>query len=273
MSDPDDVIKLNMGDLFGDDLGSELHPAKESLQSATHTQSEEISHEGDIKFNDLTNKPSVAPMVRMQKKGMRGVVLDLGMGQPQPTSSVSEPSGQVRSGLNPEKPSRQSIEGESSFKLIQRGKSSKASEPQDYFKAYDRFREMILEELKDSVGPRKTCGMLVKTFEAAREKFPDVFRNANWDSNGNLLADGSLNANRMLENKNALDSNQPEVLLDTALNSLLNLRLQAIEKGLGADTSHIIKGRLRKWVDEGSQKEGFGIDDPKILKRLSDYFL
>src|ERR1700679_53887 len=124
MSDPDDVIKLNMGDLFGDDLGSELHPAKESFQSATHTQSEEISHEGDIKFNDLTNKPSVAPMVRMQKKGMRGVVLDLGMGQTQPTSSVSEPSGQVRSGLNPEKPSRQLIEGESSFKLIQRGKSS-----------------------------------------------------------------------------------------------------------------------------------------------------
>jgi hypothetical protein len=273
MSDPNDVIKLDMGDLLGDDSGSELHHDKDSLPSATHIQAEEISHEGDIKFNDLANKPSVAPMVRMQKKGMRGVVLDLGMGQTQPTSSVSEPSGQVRSVLNPEKPSRQSVEGESSFKLIQRGKSSKASEPQDYYKAYDHFREMILEELKNSVGPRKTCGMLVKTFEAAREKFPDVFRNANWDANGNLLDDGSLNANRMMENKNALDSNQPDVLLDTALNSLLNLRLQAIEKGLGADTSHIIKEHLRKWVDEGSRKEGFGIDDPKILKRLSDYFL
>jgi len=275
MSDQDDVIKLSVGDLLGDDftLGPEPHFAKESLPSALDKPLEATSNEDDIKFNDLSNKPSVAPMVRMQKKGMRGVVLDLGMSNTQPAGSTSEPAGQLRSALNPEKSSRSAIEGESSFKLIQRGKSSKASEPQDYFKAYDHFREMILEALKDSVGPRKTFGMLVKTFEAAREKFPDVFRNANWDANGNLLEDGSLNASRMLENKNALDSKQPDVLLDTALNSLLNLRLQAIEKGLGADTSHIIKANLKKWADEGSLKEGFGSDDPKFLKRLSDYFL
>jgi hypothetical protein len=274
MSDPDDVIKLNAGDLLGDDFthGAESHSVNESLPSAGNTPSEEISHEGDIKFNDLSNKPSIAPMVRMQKKGMRGVVLDLGMGKPQ-QDSISEPTGQTRSALNPEKASRPSAEGESSFKLIQRGKSSKVSQPQDYFKAYDHFREIILEELKDSVGPRKTCSMLVKTFEAAREKFPDVFRNANWDANGNLLEDGSLNANKMQENKNALDSKQPDALLDTALNALLNLRLQAIEKGLGADTSHIIRDHLKKWADEGSRKEGFGADDPNFLKRLGDYFL
>jgi len=275
MSEPDDVIKLNVGDLLGHDFTheAESHPVNESLSASVNRQSEEISNEGDIKFNDLSNKPVVAPMVRMQKKGMRGVVLDLGMGTAQPTGLVSETAGQVRSALNPEKASKPPIETESSFKLIQRGKSSKASVPQDYFKAYDRFRQIILEELKDSVGPRKTCGMLVKTFEAAREKFPDVFRNANWDANGNLLEDGSLNANKMLENKDVLDSKQPEALLDTALNSLLNLRLQAIEKGLGADTSHIIRDHLKKWADEGSRKEGFGADDPIFLKRLSDYFL
>jgi hypothetical protein len=275
MSDPDDVIKLNAGDLLGDDFNpaAESASTKEFPSLEVNIESEEIPRENDIKFNDLTNKPSVAPMVRMQKKGMRGVVLDLGMGNSQQAHSGSEPTGQIRSSLNPEKTSRPSIESESSFKLIQRGKSSKTSEPPDYFKAYDRFRAMILEGLKDSVGPRKTCAMLVKTFEAAREKFPDVFRNANWDANGNLLDDGSLNANKMLENRNALDSKQPDVLLDTALNSLLNLRLQAIEKGLGADTAHIIKDRLKKWADEGSRKEGYGVDDPKFLKRLSDYFL
>ncbi|HXL73578.1 MAG TPA: hypothetical protein VN963_08145 [bacterium] len=128
-----------------------------------------------------------------------------------------------------------------------------------------------MEELKDSVGLKKTCGMLVKTFEDARQKFPDVFRNANWNTGGNLLEDGSLNVSRMLENRSALDTKQADMILDTALNSLLNLRLQAIEKGLGADAAHIIKERLKKWADEGSQKEGFGIHDPKILKRLGDY--
>lgn len=274
MSDPDDVIKLDAGDLLGDDFAHETdsRPVNESHSSSGHALSGEISHEGDIKFNDLSNKPSIAPMIRMQKKGMRGVVLDLGMGKPQ-QDSISEPTGQIRSEINPEKTSKPSVEGESSFKLIQRGKSAKTSQPQDYFKAYDHFREIILEELKDSVGPRKTCSMLVKTFEAAREKFPDVFRNANWNVNGNLLEDGSLNANKMLENRNALDSKQPDALLDAALNSLLNLRLQAIEKGLGADTSHIIRAHLKKWADEGSRKEGFGADDPNFLKRLSDYFL
>ncbi len=275
MSEQDDVIKLSAGDLLGDDftLGLEPHAAKEPFSSALDKPIEAVSNEEDIKFNDLANKPSVVPMVRMQKKGMRGVVLDLGMSNTQSVGSTSEPTGQVRSALNPEKLSRPAAEAESSFKLIQRGKSSKTSEPQDYFKAYDHFREMILEALKDSVGPRKTFGMLVKTFEAAREKFPDVFRNANWDANGNLLEDGSLNASRMLENRNALDSKQPDVLMDTALNSLVKLRLQAIEKGLGADTSHIIKASLKKWADEGCLNEGFGADDPKFLKRLSDYFL
>src|SRR6202044_104857 len=111
--------------------------------------------------------------------------------------------------------------------IIKPGTTGRSSEPQDLFIAFDQFRQIFMEELKDLAGPRKTGVMLVKTFEAAREKHQEVFRNANWDAGGNLLEDGSLNVQKMLDNKNALDQKQADIILDTALSFLLSLRLQA----------------------------------------------
>ncbi|HXL73577.1 MAG TPA: hypothetical protein VN963_08140 [bacterium] len=102
MGDSDDVMKLNKEDLFGDDStqDSESHPEASPLPAAETVPPVEIPVENEIKFNDLTNKPTIAPMIRMQKKGMRGVVLDLGFGAGQPAGPIPKSTERNQTGLN-----------------------------------------------------------------------------------------------------------------------------------------------------------------------------
>jgi len=267
MRKPDEELKLNIDEIFGADwtAGPESKTADLSIAPVESQLSEETKIDSDIKFNDLSNKPTVEPMVLVVKS--KNNAFDF------PVDSVKPETVEVQSSSPAEKTEWKPAEGESPSIIVKAGTTGTVSEPQDFFIAYDHFREIFLEELKDSVGPKKTCVMLVKTFEAAREKHPEVFRNANWDVDGNLLEDGSLNPQRMLDNKSVLDQKQAEIILDTALALLLNFRLQAVEKGLGSEFSTRIRTHLKKWAYEESQKEGYGKNNPKILRRLSNYLL
>ncbi len=142
---------------------------------------------------------------------------------------------------------------------------------QSFFLLFDEYRAIIDHELKDLVGERKTRNMLAKTFEIAREKYMDVFRNANWDPSGNLLEDGSLDGNRMAENAISLEESHREITVDMALVYLMNLRFQAIEKGLGAGFKNKLRARLLQWVvdkAEGANRDG---KDSAPFQRLKHY--
>jgi hypothetical protein len=141
----------------------------------------------------------------------------------------------------------------------------------EFLMLYDEFRNILLHELKDLVGEKKTYTMLERTVEMARGKFPEVFRNANWDTEGNLLEDGSVDSQRIIENKNALEAGKADATVDAALSALLSLRLQAVEKGLGAGLRNKIRARMYQWITEKinrAQKEG---KDTAFLKRLGSY--
>lgn len=277
MRKPDDELKLGIDEIFGDDWTKASKPTSETPMSdppASSAASEEVPSGQEIKFNDFSNTPVVEPIVITVKSKMSNTFSaedgeapfepEIKLNQSETINNQVEendPTVVVRPGMN-----TPSI-------IVKPGTTGRASEPQDLFVAFDQFRQIFLDELKDSVGARKTCVMLVKTFETAREKHSEIFKNANWDASGNLLEDGSLNVQRMLDNKNLLDPKQADIILDTALVFLLNLRLQAIEKGLGEEASNKIRVHLKKWADEASQNDGYGKDDPKILRRLSNYLL
>jgi|SRR5581483_9912381 len=141
----------------------------------------------------------------------------------------------------------------------------------EFLMHYDEFRNIIHYELKDLVGEKKTFTMLGRTFELAREKFPEIFRNANWDSSGNLLADGSIESQRLIENKNLLAPARANEVLDAALSLLLKLRLQAVEKGLGAGLKNKIRARMYQWISEKTQKSIKDGNEGMDFKRLSGY--
>lgn len=136
---------------------------------------------------------------------------------------------------------------------------------------YDEFRNIIAHELMDLVGERKTYTMLGRTVEMAREKYPEIFRNANWDAAGNLLSDGSVDSQRIVENKNTLDPSKADAAVDAALSTLLNLRLQAVEKGLGGGLRNKVRAHLYQWINEKIKRADRDGKDATVLKRLSSY--
>jgi hypothetical protein len=143
----------------------------------------------------------------------------------------------------------------------------------EFLMHYDEFRNIIARELTDLVGEKKTFTMLGRTVEMAREKYPEIFRNANWDAAGNLLSDGSVDSQRIIENKNLLDPLKADAAVDAALSALLTLRLQAVEKGLGIGLKNKVRARLYQWINEKVQKADREGGDSASLRRLSSYIL
>jgi hypothetical protein len=141
----------------------------------------------------------------------------------------------------------------------------------EFLMLYDEFRNIIVYELKDLVGEKKTLTMLGRTVELARSKYPEILRNVNWDPAGNLLEDGSMDGHRIIENKKAIDPNKADEVVDAALSGLLRLRLQAVEKGLGPGLKNKVRARMYQWISEKTQKAATEGRDGGNLKRLRGY--
>jgi hypothetical protein len=147
----------------------------------------------------------------------------------------------------------------------------KLQQEYEFLMLYDEFRSILIFELKDLVGERKTFAMLERSVEMTREKHPEILRNANWDSSGNLLEGGCIDSQRIIENKNALDPHKADMTMDLALSGLLSLRFQAVEKGLGTGLKSKIRARMYHWIGEKIQKAVTESKDITNLQRLQSY--
>lgn len=155
----------------------------------------------------------------------------------------------------------------------QEAEMKKLKSEHEFLMLYDEFRNIILFELKDLVGEKKAFTMLSRTVELAREQFPEIFRKTNWDPNGNLLEDGSVDPQRVIDNKNAMGFPRGEETLDAALSALLKLRMQAVEKGLGTGLKNKIRARMYQWITEKGKKSGADGKPSKDVQRLSGYIM
>jgi hypothetical protein len=155
----------------------------------------------------------------------------------------------------------------------QEAELKKLKSEHEFLMLYDEFRNIILFELKDLVGEKKALTMLARTVELAREQFPDIFRKTNWDPNGNLLEDGSVDPQRVIDNKNAMGFPRGEETLDSALSALLKLRMQAVEKGLGTGLKNKIRARMYQWITEKGKRSGADGKPSKDVQRLSGYIM
>jgi hypothetical protein len=155
------------------------------------------------------------------------------------------------------------VTSEEALKLVQK--------EYEFLLLYDEFRNIIIHELRDLVGEKKTFKMLERTVELTREKYPEIFRNANWDAAGNLLQDGSLDSQRLIENKNALDPSKANAVFDAGLGTLLSLRLQAVEKGLGTGMKNKVRARLYQWINEKAERASQANKEADDLNRLKSF--
>jgi hypothetical protein len=303
MRKPDDDLKIDIADLFGDDLSGPSEKLEESAalmesaeKSAAQTPS---SSETENNFQQWMNSRNIELEAKSQEleKKFQGT-------QASEKTSSEKFSAQELLTVQPEAETRVPTASSSPIDFnapipppfmglapapappaesgTQAATGVPASSPNpeelkklqaeyEFLMLYDEFRNIIFFELKDLVGEKKTYTMLGRTVELAREKYPEIFRNANWDSTGNLLEDGSVDSQRLIENKNALNSQKAEEILDAALSGLLKLRLQAVEKGLGVGLKNKVRAHLYQWISEKTQKAIQEGKNATNLKKLSGY--
>jgi hypothetical protein len=298
MRKPDDDLKIDISDLFGGDLGGPSEALEEGI-SETNAPAKsqapvETSPEAENKFQlwiESRNAELEAKSQELEQK-IQQAPDTLSGNELQSVSEQEEVPGALNSNSPVDfntlvappftgpvvSPSvQQSAEGSSASNeaapppVIDVEAMKKIQAEYEFLMLYDEFRNIVDYELKDLVGEKKSHTMLGRTVELAREKYPDIFRNANWDASGNLLEDGSVDSQRIIDNKNTLDPQKADAVLDAALSTLLRLRLQAVEKGLGTGLKNKVRAHLYQWISEKTQKAGREGKDTTNLKRLSSY--
>jgi hypothetical protein len=285
MRKPDDDLKLDINEIFGGDWTEPSKTAPEPVvpepPASVLPETMEDIQGSNIKFNDEVNAPIVEPVVitviQKVKRYAQAPEVEAPIEAPieEAPKLTTDAAIQTLQIVQPGTSGRSDTVSSEPSSIVMKPGVSARKEPtlEDFINAYDRFRLIFIEELKGTIDVRRISTMFVKTFEAARERNLDILRNANWDSAGNLIEDGSLNVQRISDNKNALDEKQSEVILDNALLGLFNLRIQAVEKGLGPEYGTRVKAQIRKWIDTEMKKNGSGKNDPKVLQRLSNFLL
>ena len=299
MRKPDDDLKIDIADLFGGAVtgpSEQLEEAASAEDTAPGVGAPPVAEsqfqewmtnrnaELEAKTQELEKKFQEAPpAISAPPDTLSAGELMSAPSEPAPSASpgVSSPidfSAPIAPPFmgptvapTPSAPAESAPPGEGQAAPLDAEELKRLQEEYEFLMLYDEFRNIIIYELKDLVGEKKTFTMLGRTVELAREKFPEIFRNANWDSAGNLLEDGSVDSQRIIENKNSLDSQKADVVLDSALSSLLRLRLQAVEKGLGTGLKNKVRAHLYQWISEKTQKAIRDGKNAVSLKRLSGY--
>lgn len=299
MRKPDDDLKIDIMELFGGDLPSpsdtledtpspgEAAPTALPAETTTsETENQAREPEGGVNTEEVVQEPA-AQETQSQASDETFSASELQSTQPEVEATPPEvPKSSIdfnapikppfmgglspASGPNPYDP-EPATEPEAAAPPADEEEIRRIQAEHEFLMFYDEFRNIIAQELKDLVGEKKTYTMLGRTVELAREKYPMIFRNANWDSAGNLLEDGSVDSQRILENKNSLDPQKGDETLDAALSALLKIRLQAVEKGLGTGLRNKVRAHMYQWISQKLQKAGAEGKDPAPLKRLSSY--
>jgi hypothetical protein len=310
MRKPDDDLKINISELFGGDLPSpseSLEDVSASEPSPTSQTSSKITPEVESQFQEWMNHrnqelevkslelerklqetpiPPVIPtsdtspatpveeaVIAIEEVPVKSVASDSPVDFDAPIAPPFMGAATSLADLKDSKVETPVTTGEAqvSESLQNLDEIKKLQAEHEFLMFYDEFRNIIVYELKDLVGEKKTLTMLGRTVELARGKFPEIFRNVNWDSAGNLLEDGSIDGQRIIENKKTIDPQKAAEVVDAALSALLKLRLQAIEKGLGSGLKNKVRARMYQWISEKTQKAINEGKDEVNLKRLSGY--
>jgi hypothetical protein len=245
----DDELKIDISDLFGDDLAE----ARAAIQSAEVTPL--MDEAGSVPVTPRPDESLNVSSLEMEKEGEASAAsspIDFDAPMPRPFSTESPQT--VDAGV---------LIGKESAQQLQRHQIAL-----EYFIGYEEYRSQIFMDLAPLVGERKANTMLARTVELARTRHPEVFKNANWDWEGNLIDTGFLDSQRMTENHSTLPLDRADAMFDQALYHLMDVRLKAVEKGLGTGMRSKVKARILGWIEEKIQQAIAGGRDPEVFRRL-----
>jgi hypothetical protein len=108
----------------------------------------------------------------------------------------------------------------------------------------DATRKSMFTYLAPKIGIKAATSMLNKTVERARTKAPVVLKDANWRMDGTLREDGSVDPERTLANVQKLSAGTRVEDFLAGLHELVDLRIRAVEAGLGSQVGADMKSKL-----------------------------
>ncbi|MCE5299431.1 MAG: hypothetical protein LLG37_00955 [Spirochaetia bacterium] len=110
----------------------------------------------------------------------------------------------------------------------------------------EEMRKVLAAELASrGVAQRILDNMMLKTLEKSALS-SRILRNTNWDSEGNLRADGSMDVERFFKNLTGGDiMGDMDTAIADGLSCLMLARLKAVKAGLGSDKYGSVKSALK----------------------------
>ncbi len=138
----------------------------------------------------------------------------------------------------------EAIEKESKKDEVSTG--AKGVEPARALEFFEEIRKAFLSELEPKIDMKALENMMLRTLEKTAACHT-LLKNTNWDPEGNLRLNGTIDTARFIKNIQACtDENGPDAVMAESLSSLLYLRLNSVKQGLGPDVYSVLVEKLLK---------------------------
>lgn len=123
---------------------------------------------------------------------------------------------------------------------------AKGVEPVKVAEFFEEIRKAIVSELEPKIDRKALENMMLRTLEKTAACHA-MLKNTNWDPEGNLRLNGTIDMARFIKNVQACaDKNGPDAVMAEAFTALLYSRLNSIKQGLGPDVYSVLKEKLHK---------------------------
>jgi hypothetical protein len=123
---------------------------------------------------------------------------------------------------------------------------------------FNDIKKGFAAELMAGIDKKNVDNMMLRTLEKTAAGFI-ILKNTNWDADGKLRADGSIDAERLIKNMSAYKDRIKEVdrEIEESLKALFFMRIRAVKLGLGNGKYEAMKAGLMKRVSiaEGGYKK------------------
>ncbi len=266
MSSADDT-KLDLSDVFG--VGEAVKGGEELQAQAAD----------DVKQREELLKEREAEIARKEKELQKVLKVQLAEKEAAIKEARQEGQKEAIEHARKEQEAKKAIDSEKSDDKTkkwaedilakseeQKEKLTAGQKDHELLLMYEQLRDVLYFKLAPIVGEKATKTMLARSVDKVIAKFPDIFKNVNFDDKGNLMDGGELSAKKVLENKDKLDISNGYDRLIQALKMLLEFRLLAVQKGLGQG---VVKGILVSMSERlGELEKGHHQENTDILKKM-----
>ncbi len=264
MSASDDM-KLDLADVFGDALASES--GQEKKETVDAKQREELLKEREAEI--ARKEKELSKLLKAQLAEKEVALQKVKKDAEKEAAEHAQKEEEAKKAIDTDGADDETKKwAEDVLAKSEEQKERLSAEQNDFelLMIYEQLRDVLYFKLAPIVGDKATKTMLVRSVEKVNAKFPDIFKNANFNDKGGLVDGGELNAKKIIDNKSKLDVAKGYDRMLLSFKTLLEFRLLAVQKGLGQGVVKAILVSMNERLAELGERHGK--ENIAILKKM-----